>query len=414
MKKILIILLCLTAFISAQSLMGVRYPGGLSSSKSGFSSRMGGAGIGFDNSYLLMTHNPGNLGNINQSVYTLKFSLDYVRVFEDDNYSDFSSMVPDLVGFAFPLGNIGTFGLSFSKDKSNKYTFITEKGVLATNPTTGETLTGWTGRYIKSATTAWEIAWGHKAWKFFRPGIGYRRYYFSSEVNSVNKIDNFGGTGDSTDIKQAGNSFRGGFSGTLGKFTYGLSATYSFMSDVKFKRKTIDIDSSNGNYISSWLHENAASDTVYDLHLPPSGGIGVSYRINKKMLVGADLSMELWQEAYTNAPNSVFYTEYSNTMTGSAGFEFIPAPQLLSPRYFEKVRYSGGFRFGRLPIEGDREFAATVGLGLPVGSSGLLDIAFEVGARRSDILENNKENFFKFSITSSGGKPWLKKSNQVY
>lgn len=416
MKKILILLLCSAFMLSAQSLFGVRYPGGLGSTKTGFASRMGGAGIGVNNGYLLMAHNPGNLGNINQSVYTLKFTLDYTRLYEGDEHSDFVSMVPDLVGFAFPLGNIGTFGLTFSKERGNKYAYKSADGVIATNSLTGETLTGWTGFYRKSGTTAWEVAWGHKAWKFFRPGISYRRYYFSIEDNRVVKVDNFGGTGDSTDVKQSGNAIRGGFSGSIGKFTYGLSANYNFMSDARYKRMIQGIDSLSSGYHSSLTHVNAKLDTTYDLQLPPSGGIGLSYKINEKMFVAADFSMELWEDAYTNGPTSLFFEKYQNTKTTSLGFEFIPAPQLLAPRYWEKILYSGGIRFGSLPIEGDIEFAANIGFGLPIGRAGLLDLAFEGGTRRSDSpeLENNHENFFKFSITTSGGKKWKKKSNQVY
>lgn len=411
MKNVTLLVIILISIVSAQSVLGVRYPGGLSTAKSGLSSRMGGFGIGSSENYLMMAHNPGNLGNITHSVYSLKFTLDYTRVIENDLTSDFVVMVPDLVGFAFPLGNAGTFALSFSKERGNKYTYISEPGVISTNPVTNDSLTGWTGLYRKTATTAWEVGWGHKAWKFFRPGLTYRRFYFNFEDNTVAKIDNYGGKGDTIQATHAGNAIRGGFSGTMGKLTYGLTATYNFEGEMDFDRhlKTYSIDGS-----SAQVHEDAKIDTKYRIQLPPSGGVGLSYQLNDQLLLGVDYSMEFWEDAWTDAPTSVFYTQYTNTQSGSFGVQFIPAPKLLSPRYFEKIRYSLGARATTLPIDGDWEAAGTVGFGLPLGSAGLLDIAFEGGTRRSTDFDTIQENFFRFSISTSGGKQWRKKSNIVY
>jgi len=395
--------------------MGIRYPGGIVSPRTGLSARMGGFGIGSTEPYQMMAYNPGNLGNIQQSVYSLKLTFDYNRIIEDERYSDFVSLSPDLVGFAFPLGKIGTFGLSFSKERGTSYTFIKEPGVLTTNETTGETLTGWTGNYRKTGVTAWDIAWGHSAWKAFRPGFGYRRFYYKSESNAVVKGDSYGGTGDSLSIIQTGNAFRGGITGTLGKMTYGISGIYNFSGDAREHRTPIDIDSnSSGSFVQEQLHEAARIDRTYDLQLPPSGGVGFSYQLNNQMSIGTDYSMEFWKEAHTNGPRSIFYSEYQNTMTSSTGFQFVPAPELLAPRYFEKMEYSGGFRFSTLPVEGDWEAALSVGVGLPLGASGLVDLAFEGGTRRSDALPDNHENFFRFSISTSGGKKWARRNNTVY
>jgi len=413
-----IALLTSVALVSAQSLFGLKYPGGLSSTKTGLASRLGGAGIGMEDPYLLMAHTPGNLGNINQSVYTLKLSIDYNRIKQNDLQNDFLRVVPDLVGFAFPLGPVGTVGVGFSKERGNDYYYKSAEGILARNPITNDSITGWTGFNRKSGITIWEAGWGHSALKMVRPGISYRRFYYSVEDSRVTKINNFGGTSDSLDIKQAGNAIRGGISGTIGKVSYGVNATYNFSGDVTLKTTVLDIDSSkskvSNSFISKSIHANAPATETYTLQLPPSGGVGVSYKASEKLVVAADASMEMWEQAWTDAPKSVFYTTYQNALSASVGAQFIPAPELLSPRYFEKMRYSGGVRFSQLPVEGDFEFALNAGLGLPLGTSGLVDIAFEGGARRSEILPDYKENFFKFSFTTSGGKAWKKKPAQVY
>jgi len=417
-KATSILLLASVVFVSAQSVLGLRYPGGLQSNTTGYASRMGGSGIGSDEPYLLMAHTPGNLGNISQSVYTLKLSFDYTRVTEKDVSNDFARMVPDLVGFAFPLGPVGTVGVGFSKERGNDYYFKSPEQVLAINPEGPDTLRGWTGFSRTSGITVWEAGWGHSAIKAIRPGISYRRFYYSVEDYKSIKVNGYGGTGDSVDIKQAGNAIRGGISGTIGKISYGVNGTYNFRGDVKFSKTPIVIDSSysaSGNsYTSEFLHTNATTNATYQLQLPPSGGVGLTFRSSEKLTIGADAKMELWEQAWSSGPKSIFYTTYQNALSVSAGTQFIPAPELISPRYFEKIRYSGGVRFSQLPVEGDYELAVNTGLGLPVGTSGLLDVAFEGGIRRSDVIPDIKENFFKFSLTTSGGKPWKKKPAQVY
>ncbi len=413
MKKIVLLTLCSILFIQAQSLMALRYPAGLVSPRTGLSARMGGVGIGSTDPYQMMAYNPGNLGNIQQSVYSLKFTLDLTRVIENEQYSDFLTMVPDLVGFAFPLGKIGTFGLSFSKERGTSYNYVSEQGTLTTNETTGEILTGWTGYYYKTGVTAWDVAWGHSAWKAFRPGIGYRRYYYKTEINTVTQNDSYKHAADSTHMVQTGNAFRGGITGTIGDLTYGVSGTYNFTSDLKYHNTTIKIDSGKTNS-QEQIHEDASEDKTYELQLAPSAGIGLSYKLNDRMTVATDYSMEFWDDGYISGPALVYPVKYQNTMTTATGFKFIPAPELLSPRYFEKMEYSGGFRFSTLPVEGDWEAALSLGVGLPLGAAGLVDIAFEGGMRRSDDLPDNEENFFRFTISSSGGKKWAKRNNSVY
>ena len=417
MKNILLLITALTSLVFSQSLLATRYLGGLSYYKTGPASRMSGFGIGSNDVYNIGAYNPGNLGNVDQSVYTLKFTLDYTRLIDEatNSKSDFVAMVPDFVGFAFPFGKAGVFGLSFSKDYGNKYTYISgEDEALATDGS--DTLYGWTGYYRKSAISSWEVLWGYNVAKFFKPGITYRRYYFTQDENSVVKLNGLGGTGDSTHLYQGGNSFRAGISGTIGKVTYGISGEYNFEDTINSTRLVIDIKESSysNGFVSTLVNKNAQIEKKYTLQLPPKGGAGIQYQIDDRMKVGVDFSMVFWEQATTNAPKSIYYDKYQNTMSGNIGFSFVPAPKLLAPKYYERILYSAGFRASTLPIEGDKEISGSIGLGLPLGKAGILDLAFEGGQRSSIDVSRYKENFFKFSITTSGGRKWRKKNNTVY
>jgi hypothetical protein len=126
--------------------------------------------------------------------------------------------------------------------------------------------------------------------------------------------------------------------------------------------------------------------------------------------------MTFWEGYYwTSAPHLIYADgELINTLAISAGAQFIPQPNLLSSKYFQKVRYSGGLSFSQLPIDGDRETSVSVGLGLPLGDKGIFDFSVETGFRRSKTESDFKENFVRVNFGMSGGQVWKKSSNNVY
>jgi len=77
-----------------------------------------------------------------------------------------------------------------------------------------------------------------------------------------------------------------------------------------------------------------------------------------------------------------------------AGGQFIPAPNLLTPKYWETINYRAGFRYSQLPLKTSSEFALTLGAGLPIGKgSGMFDVALELGKRSDTGYPGYSENF---------------------
>ena len=427
MTKIILVLLIFAAAAFSQSLLGVRYPTGISYPASTNSARMGGVGTALKEPYLVSTLNPANLGSINQSVYTLAINVDYVRVKENDLYADFSDFSPALVGFAFPLGKAGTFGASFRQNGSNKYSFQdraflvrTENGLPLLNPTREDSIPVLQKFDNTISFSTWEFGWGRE---FFRRrlavGATYQHGQYKNRFYRSDVLERTGVSSglDSIYFNQSSPAVRGGISGQFGQLGLGVSATYPFMDELKahrsVQRLTMD---RNKNYSVSQKHQFASFDTSYKMQLPPSGNIGVSWEFNQRLKTAADFSLTFWDNYYwTDAPLLTYDDgELANAFSMGAGVQFIPQPTLLSARYFQKAQYSGGFSYRQLPIDGDYELSLALGMGFPLGARGVFDVSVETGWRRSDFESDIRENFLRINFGISGGQVWRRASGNTW
>jgi hypothetical protein len=420
--KQLLLLLLLTTIVSSESLLGMRYPTGISTPMTGYSARMGGTGIGDPESYLGMSLNPGNLGNVDQSVYTLKLQMDYLNLNDGTNSSNQIAFVPQHIGFVFPLKQFGTLALSFLKPSYNKYTYKSENDTLVVNSNAidGQTVTSLTGNtafYRDNGISAWEIGYGFSFFSFLKAGVTYRRFNYYVEDSRIAIYDGYGGTIDSTKWYQEGNMIRGGISGGLlkGKINYGVTGSYPFSGDIDYDRILLNIDSSeSGAYYTGLSHEDAIYKGSYKLHLPPEGGAGFSVAPNKKLIFNVDYYLTLWEKMSTDAPQVADTNGLKNSSRVGFGAQFTPATNMLKPRYFELVMYSAGFRYETLAKDGDFEMAMNLGVGLPLGKFGIFDFGAEAGLRKSESYPDYEEKFVRLSFTTSGGRKWKKKKSTVY
>lgn len=414
MKKIFLISIISVSFSFSQSLLGVRYPTGISYPLSTTSARMSGSGVAMKEPYLVSSLNPGNLGTIKQSAYSLSANINYTRIYEKTEYVEFSRFSPAFIGFAFPMGKAGTIGASFKQSGSNSYSYEGTSSLL--NPTNPKDSIMQTNKFENDiAFSAWEFGWGIELFKKISIGavyqIGqYKNRFCRSDV--LNDAKAYSGV-DSIYYNQVNSTIRAGILGQFGKLGIGVSATYSFISDLNSSRTVMRLTQTSAGYSLSQIHNSASFNTTYQMYIPPSGIIGACWTFSEKLKTTADFSMTYWKEYWTDAPLLADSDNIlQNIFTVSSGVEFIPQPNLLSSRYFQKVRYSGGFAVRQLPIEGDYEASISLGMGLPLGNRGMLDFSVETGIRRSDLEQ--KENFVRINFGMSGGQQWKRSSNNIY
>jgi len=426
MRKIFLSIIIFAAVSFSQSLLAVRYPIGLSYPTSTQSARMAGTGAALSEPYLVSLLNPGNLGSIKQSVYTLSANWGYTRIREEAEHADFSNFSPAFIGFAFPIGKAGTIGASFKQNSTNSYSYR-EDGWLKNSVFINSGLDSGFNfidsiKEVKTfknsnAFSSWEFGWGIKLFKKISIGASYQIGYYKNIINRSDALeDNRVYSGfDSLYYSQANSALRGGIIGQFGKLEVGVSATYQIISGLNARRsiRRLSLASNSGYNLLDSL--TVFDDESYKLYLPPSGIIGATWTFNDKIKTTMDASMVYWKEYWTDAP---FLTDdeniLRNTFSISSGTQFIPQPNLLSSHYFQKVRYSGGISYRQLPIIGDWEISGSAGAGFPLGKSGILDFSVETGRRQSKIEKDIHEQFVRINFGMSGGQQWKKTSSSVY
>jgi hypothetical protein len=403
---------CLLGFSSAwaQSMLSLRYPFGLPvRPNSGMSLTMGGAGVGVEADYNVMLLNPANLGTIEKTVFSALYTFDMVQISQSGDHTNFITGLPRQVSFGVPLGKYGTIGASFELQSDADLRFQLAGKTIAIDTT--ESVGYQPGLKTSGGIVSWQLGWGKKIEKIagVKLGVAYERVYFShaqSEVFTVNSMDGSVSSSinsrDSTNVRFSANGLRAGIIAPLGKLKVGLSGEYFF---------TAKAQNNNGVFSLNDSGIIAGTSGSAYVRIPPNAALGASYSFSPEWLAAADVSGVFWNN-YTSGGLLDTTARNNTALSFSAGGQFIPAPNLLTPKYWETINYRAGFRYSQLPLKTSSEFALTLGAGLPIGKgSGMFDVALELGKRSDTGYPGYSENFLNVILGFNGGQKW-NKSNQ--
>ena len=391
--SIIIIGLVTVASAYSQSILGLRFPYGIPlQTGTGLSLSMGGAGIGVRNEYLGMADNVANLGTINSAIFTAHASLDFTNIKEAGKETNHLAFNPHLLSFCFPLKKWGTLGLSVTQTTNANSKYMIEND------------TAKVGLYRTGSSTLWRVGWGYDIMKVAKIGIAYQRFYFNPVTEKLRVMSGTfpGQLLDSTSMSFAGNSFSGGIQVPVKNLTLGMSGQY-------FLRMMPEWFKINNTVLSDSL-EGRSNSYSYTMRPAPSIGFGLSYQISPEWLCAADFETEIWNKHISKSD-----IEVDNAFGFSIGAQYIPAPNLLTPKYYETMQYRAGFRFNQLPVPTASEFGITLGLGLPLRQGGgLFDIFFEYGQRWDSSYKDSKEEFFKIQLGINAGRKWYQSTDTNY
>jgi hypothetical protein len=380
-----------------QSILSLKYPQGLPlTAASGMATSMGGAATGLNDEHGLMLANPANLGSIDKSVFSSLLSFNFLNISEGGAGTDHAEFIPRYFAFGFSMGIAGTIGLSLERrsDATLKYRGTTREQGYSTIDSVQAALSR------NGGMTAWSAAWGHSIGKWARVGISYERFYYVTDATQFKTVfgkqfdlDTFYRVDerDSSGFAFGGNGVRVGIMAPVGKFTIGVAGEY-----LLGGRALVDTKEYSAN-------DSTKSSRHYDFRFPPKISGGVSYDLSSSWLLSAEVATVLWKY-YIGGPYAAPDIDYTTSF--GAGAQFIPAPELLAPRYFEIMRYRAGFRYAQLPAQGNSEFVMSVGTGLPLKVNGVVDVVFEFGRRSDSNHANLHENIFNLSIGVNGGRKW--------
>jgi len=382
----------------AQSVLSVQYPGGLPLAHStGPSLSMGGAGTGVRNDFFGMADNVANLGGMNRAVFSAATSFDFLTVKEENAAATFFALSPRLFSFAFHISPVGTFGFSLDQRTSMRLKFVNDTTITLSD---GTSVTDSIGFADQGGLSSWQAGWGRAIGRWAFVGVSYERMYLSSEDITLYGADLGGGMAryDSTHYLFRGNALRAGILVPVRKWMFGMSGEYVFAGDAE---RTVRSTMTTSN-----------ENTKFSLSLPPSLSFGASYAFSPSWMAAASPGITLWQ-SYRSPVKLGDHVD--NALSFAAGLQYIPAPNLLVPRYWEIMQYRVGFRYGELPVVTGSEFAFTVGIGLPLlRGGGLIDCIAEYGSRSDSRFANHSENFLHLFIGINGGRKWSQNTGIRY
>ncbi len=195
-----------------------------------------------------------------------------------------------------------------------------------------------------------------------------------------------------------------------------FGATFATQSNIAAK-----IDSLSYTYFKNSAGYEIGKDTVQNiqnakgkLEFPLSFGFGLGFKKGDRWLVAADYAIQNWSTYKVfDKPQ-----ELKNSMRASLGIQCVPNSKANGKgSYYKRIYYRIGGRYNQTMIELKNtpliEYAASIGIGLPVGRNFLLqnfsmvNIGVEVGQRGTTTNGLIKEQFFKATLGFTINDRWF-------
>jgi len=413
MKKAVCAILFLCAAAGAQSPLSLRYPLGMPDlAVAGVAASLAGSGTAVVDEYLGTSLNPANAAIGNRSTFSALVSFDMTNVSDDAGSSTVSGYMPKLLSLIIPIGRAGNLAFSMQKRSDANLNFFTtevlQDGVEGYKSATIEL-------HRRGGLTSWQGGWAFRFKNGLSLGLIYERLYYNMDSR-----DAFEST-FSYKLEEASPSFtESAYEDVASNFAsdgirFGMQVPVHEKVTLGAAAEYIIPGSGNGlrtrEYYAATVDK---SERSYDVDLPPSINIGASYKPDDRWLLAADANAVLW-ERYENDDPSAGARVAQRTYGISAGAYFIPAANVLSSAYWEKIRYSAGLRYATLPHDGSadggaHEYSFSIGAGLPIpNESGVVDIVVDLGRRTDARFAGYAENIVKFQLGINGGRNWFQK-----
>jgi hypothetical protein len=416
MKKTLVTTLIFFAAlrVGAQSPLGLNYPLGVPDlAVTGASAGLGGGGMAAVEEYMGSSLNPANAAVGNRSIFSALISYDIMNIYDNGKFARTAGYMPKLLSLILPAGQAGNVVFAMQKRYDANLNFYTAR-VDTLELTTMTTHTPAIEIRRNGGLSSWQAGWAYRFGNGAGLGLIYERLFFNLDSRIVSKsVLHSGGESyattatDSALTEFAGNGIRFGVQIPVHeKVTLGFAGEY--------------ILSGEGNGLEAGEYRRDDDNSViksrhkkFSATLPPSMNIGAAYRPSDRWLIAADAGTVLW-DFYENELDTAAATKPERELGISVGVRYIPAANVLSSKYWEKVHYSGGVRYATLPNAKDydraREYALSLGAGLPIPrDGGMVDIVLSFGRRSDPKYSGYEEGFVKLQLGLNGGRNWFQK-----
>jgi len=399
-------LLIFSGALSAQSSLGIRQPLGYGLlANSPEAATMGGVAVATSQRYSTGIINPADLGQQkNFATLGALFTLSGISLTQQGKSGSelLYKVFPQSFSFSVPMHTIGTFGFGFITKR--RFDLLYTSSIETQEGSIAELKNVFNGNWQE-----YSASWGIEPIDNFSIGITYKRAFVKKGI-SVQRTIREGDVDRSISDPERQTNFdadaiRGGLLYSFNDFTLGFVGTYYNESEGVSEE------------IIQGRFDSTVSRNTFSIQIPPSLQFGASYTPNNKWLLGIDVEATLWKDYFTFSSHFEDFfaipASVQDAFTVSAGLQYVPAPDALSPRYWQTIRYGAGLKYAQLELEGMEQLSGTISWGLPLSrGTGMIDIIFEGGRLIDSQFDGITENFFSVSIGINGGRNWVNKSSR--
>jgi hypothetical protein len=240
--------------------------------------------------------------------------------------------------------------------------------------------------------------------------LGIRLNYFFGQLRSSANVSSSSTDFSSTTFERTVDA--DGFSATAG-FIYSGIAQLTGLKDLTglnvgavFSTAT-DLNATQQDINAVTTGEDTLAQQDGKIHIPVSGGIGLSWLLGEKYLLAADYLFQRWADFtyFGVAPPQI-----KNSTRVSLGLEIQPSQETggssgSRPTYRFGAYYLSSYY--RVRSESINEWGLTTGLGLPIAGDTRLDLAIQYGRRGTTNQQLVRDDIFRFSVTLNVGEKWF-------
>lgn len=349
---------------------------------------MGGVAIAVPSSYSINYSNPAGIMGLSMTRFEGSLYFEGLTTSNGSRSAYSNSLNMNHIAFAIPFGK--NLAAAFSLARYSKVEYNYKTSAQFQDISYDEKFVGDGGLRQVSFVVAGRVS---KQWT-----LGVSAQYMIGSIQRNWQViwnsDEFSNTSDNRTEHFGGLRWVAGGIYEYQKYHFGAYVALS----TDMTRKILQTDALGDTLLQSY----GESPSPFEL------GLGATYDLNKRYLLGMDLVYSGWNsvEAFTSNQNN------RNAVRVSLGAERKPSTAISSP-YFDKWYYRGGFYFQNMYASGaegkySNEYFLTAGFGMPFNKErNVIDVTFELGQRGSVSASSVRDRIYRINISISGGERWF-------
>jgi hypothetical protein len=240
--------------------------------------------------------------------------------------------------------------------------------------------------------------------------LGIRMNYFFGQLRSSANVSSSSTGFSSTTYQRTVDA--DGFGATAG-FIYSGIAQLTGLKDLT--GLSVGAVFSTGTNLNATQQDINAVTTGEDtltqqdgkIHIPVSGGIGLSWLLGEKYLLASDFLFQRWADFtyFGVAPPQI-----KNSTRVSLGLEIRPSQETGASSGSRLTYRLGAYylsSYYRVRSESINERGLTTGFGLPIAGETRLELALQYGRRGTTNQQLVRDDIFRLSVTLNVGEKWF-------